>query len=201
MDVDELEEEMNNLKIESRLERINKENDIEEAMFERMIMNNTPAEELQCMTDSNSQNACGRGESDLKLQTIESEFSTIRNVFNYQGYGFKTIHKCLRVWNCPCQPFLQFILLYLYHHPKYFLSLFLSIFSIHILPILNQYFCAPSIYLPFQSFILWLQLEIYRKQYLIAKDLIKTYIKNTKQIVGKFYFFEKFQENMDLISI
>ena len=107
-------------------------------------------------------------------ENIEKYFKEngMRNVFCENKYEYAKVHKCRRYRKCLCRVFAR-DLLQIAHYKK--------IDSVH--KFLERFYLKPQIYLPFPELMLWLQLEICRKNYKQAEMIFKKYIHHTTNLI------------------
>lgn len=111
-----------------------------------------------------------------QIQThLEKEFKNrgLRNVFYSENqYEYAKVHKCRRYAQCLCRVFVRDLLQIAYYR---------KVENIH--KFLERYLLKPQVYLPFNELMLWLQLEVSRKNYKQAEAIVKRYIANTTNLI------------------
>eukprot|EP00345_Euplotes_harpa_P010643 CAMPEP_0168353660 /NCGR_PEP_ID=MMETSP0213-20121227/23390_1 /TAXON_ID=151035 /ORGANISM="Euplotes harpa, Strain FSP1.4" /LENGTH=393 /DNA_ID=CAMNT_0008365327 /DNA_START=362 /DNA_END=1539 /DNA_ORIENTATION=+ len=111
---------------------------------------------------------------DVILDHIDKEFKErgLRNVFYENQYEYSKIHKCRRYSECMCRVFVRDLLQIAYYKKTE---------NVH--KYLERYILKPQIYLPFSELMLWLQLEVTRKNLSQAEAIVKRYIANTTNLI------------------
>lgn len=111
---------------------------------------------------------------DVILDHIDKEFKErgLRNVFYENQYEYSKIHKCRRYSECMCRVFVRDLLQIAYYKKTE---------NVH--KYLERYILKPQIYLPFNELMLWLQLEVTRKNLSQAEAIVKRYIANTTNLI------------------
>ncbi|CAI2366936.1 unnamed protein product [Moneuplotes crassus] len=112
---------------------------------------------------------------DIIQDHIDKEFNdrNMRNVLCETQFEYAKVHKCRRFGECLCRVFARDLLQLAYYK---------QIQNVH--KYLERFFLKPQVYLPFQELLLWLQLEIGRRNYKQAEAIMNKYISYTTNLVN-----------------
>ncbi|CAI2366284.1 unnamed protein product [Moneuplotes crassus] len=114
-------------------------------------------------------------EFDAIQDHIEKEFNerNMRNILCENQYEYAKVHKCRRFNECLCRVFARDLLQLAYYK---------RVENVH--KYLERFFLKPQVYLPFPELLLWLQLEIGRRNFKQAEAIMKKYIAYTTNLIN-----------------
>jgi len=116
------------------------------------------------------------------LESLYKEFQPLRNYTDYESNENEKVHKCSRDPICKCAVYAE-LLIHIAHELK----------TDNVQEFLRGFFYSPNSYLPFKTFTMWVQLEIYRGNNEFAEKMIKNYMRSSTKLLD---IFEKNDKNI-----